>query len=458
MGSSAWVDSWAYFDSRRQPVIGPYGCASMVQEGGHPSYGNYTTRCFGPDGEPMLSAYYGASVLEGRREGRERQNIRRGLDGEVVVQTDQRYDERDLLIAHNRLDARSGQTARLRLAYDEPGHEVRRWYVGDDDELVLGPDSWAERRRTVDERGNALSETYFDADGEPINRPGSAYHEQRSTFDALDRPLSVETFDADGEPALDEGVYGQRYTYDARGNVLRIVNLLPEDSDHWARIDRTYDSFGRQTSARSYDADDAPLDVAEGESPPVAGWEVRYDPFGRPMERRWFGADALPKACPAGFSEVELDWNDRDRTLTVAFRHEDTAVLLSDGAAFPWWGKADGEDAVGPMHQQTGIQAHKLRGMAGLRVELDTQRRLSGARFLGSNLKPVVVHGVWGYRQTWDANGRVTEVQWVDREGEPAVHQELGWAIRNDSYDATGELTSSETLDAQRNPIVRSDG
>jgi hypothetical protein len=47
--------------------------------------------------------------------------------------------------------------------------------------------------------------------------------------------------------------------------------------------------------------------------------------------------------------------------------------------------------------------------------------------------------------------------QGLSHAAEP-MNRTRGWAIRNDSYNAAGEFTSSETLDAQRNPIVRSEG
>ncbi|TNE91803.1 MAG: serine/threonine protein kinase [Deltaproteobacteria bacterium] len=449
-GASGWVDSWAYFDSQRQPVIGPYGCAALKQTG-QPMTGNSTTECFGPDGKRMVTPLYRAALVESRRDGLVRERIRYGVDGEVLGRRVRHYDGQEVLLAEDDIDVVSGQSIRTRWQYDERGHEVRRWYVGDDDELVLGPEGWAELRHTVDARGNPLADAWFDAGGQPMNRPGTAYHEQRSTFDALDRPLSLETFDAEGQPALDAGSFGQRYTYDLAGNVVRIVNLLPEGSDQPARIDRTYDAFGRQTGSRVFDTQDAPLETTERGMPAMAGWDVAYDAFGRPVKASWIGADSGPKACPAGFSEAELDWDDRDRELTVRFRHEGGLVALSEGETFPWWGsKPDSDNAVGPMHQATGILAPELRGMAGLRFALDAQRRVTRATFLGADGHPAKVDGVWGYRQTWDANGRVTEVQWTDDSGAPAVHRKLGWAVREDQFDASGELTGSATYDADR--------
>ncbi|TNE88843.1 MAG: hypothetical protein EP330_13270, partial [Deltaproteobacteria bacterium] len=451
-GKEGWVDSWAYFDSRRQPVVGDRGCARMMRDGS-PISGNTTQRCFGVDGEPMAGPW-GTAVWEARHGRFEDQTVYRGDDGEVVVQIDERRDARYLLVAKDRYDARSGQTHRVRLDYNDRAHEVRRWYVGDDDQVVPGPEGWAELRRVVDERGNALSEAWFDADGEPMNRPDTAFHEQRSTFDTLDRPLSRENFDVEGERALDGGTYGQRYFYDLAGNVVREVYLISEDSSHPASIDRTYDAFGRQTGARTYNAGGALFETTES-GPAMAGWDVRHDAFGRLVSASWIGANERPKACPAGFSETELEWDDRDRELTVRFRHEGGLVALSEGEAFVWWGsEPDSDNAVAPIHQATGIFASELRGMAGLRFELDVQRRVTRASFLGADGNPIAVHGVWGYRQIWDANGRVTEVQWTDDKGEPAVHRKLGWAVREDQFDASGELTGSTTYDAARQLVA----
>ena len=39
--------------------------------------------------------------------------------------------------------------------------------------------------------------------------------------------------------------------------------------------------------------------------------------------------------------------------------------------------------------------------------------------------------------------GRVVEVQWTSEDGAPAVHRELGWAIRKDRFDAAGHVKRS---------------
>lgn len=144
-----WVEQ-SFFDAADHPALGRWGYAKGRPE--TDADGRSTLVNFGVDGKPRYNA----------------------LLGYAIKKTDPRTHGRTV-------DS----------------------YLGEHGELMIGPDGYAERRRTWNEHNRIVSEAYFGADGKPVTGPGpGGFHRRQRKDEAAE---DFRYFDSLGVeiPALD---------------------------------------------------------------------------------------------------------------------------------------------------------------------------------------------------------------------------------------------------------------
>jgi hypothetical protein len=146
---------------------------------------------------------------------------------------------------------------------------------------------------------NLVSESYFDATGQPAEEKSTGIHERQSTYDPRGFLLSEAYFDNTGAPTtkLATGIHERRYTYDDRGNQTSEeffgVDGQPKDQkiSGFARVNYRYDDKNR-VSEKFYIGDDGLPQVLPNLGAAVIRQE--YDAQGNITRRQFFDGQGNP--------------------------------------------------------------------------------------------------------------------------------------------------------------------
>ena len=147
--------------------------------------------------------------------------------------------------------------------------------------------------------GNQVTETYFDADGQPIENKSSGVHGQQVLSDPRGFQLSISYFDGTNQPDVDavSGVHERRMVYDDRGNKMSEEFFGTDDrpaNDRtlgFARLDFRYDDKNRIVEKRYVGDDGLP------QIPPNVGAAMirqEYDAQGNIVRRQFFDGQGAP--------------------------------------------------------------------------------------------------------------------------------------------------------------------
>jgi YD repeat-containing protein len=147
--------------------------------------------------------------------------------------------------------------------------------------------------------GSQVTESYFDADGQPAEEKSTGIHERRSLYDPRGFKLSVSNFDVNEVATVDgdSGVHERRAVYDDRGN-LASEEFFGTDGQPknnrtlgFARVIYRYDDKNRVIS-KSYVGDDGLPQVVTS----IGAAEIRqeYDAQGNIVRRQFFDGQGNP--------------------------------------------------------------------------------------------------------------------------------------------------------------------
>jgi hypothetical protein len=144
-----------------------------------------------------------------------------------------------------------------------------------------------------------VTESYFDATGQPAEEKSSGIHERQRSYDPRGFLLNEAYFDTSGAPTTDSatGVHERRYVYDDKGNESSEeffgVDGLPKDEkvSGFARVDYRYDDKNR-VSEKRYVGDDGLPQILPSVGAAVIHQE--YDDQGNIVRRQFFDGQGNP--------------------------------------------------------------------------------------------------------------------------------------------------------------------
>jgi YD repeat-containing protein len=236
-------------------------------------------------------------VVRGRRTGLLGIYIR---DNNGLFETRTVYDNQDRTVEYDNYDS-SGQP----LGNDDGVASVRTTY------LVLP-------------EGNQVTESYFDAAGQPTEEKSTGIHERQSLYDPRGFLLREAYFDASGAPTTDfsTGIHEHRYVYDDRGNQTSEEFFGPDGQPKnqriigFARVIYHYDDKNR-VSEKSFVGDDGLPQVV----PSVGAAVIRqeYDDQGNIVWRQFFDGQGAP-SLHATYNAPAIRIQVKGDTTTVMLR------------------------------------------------------------------------------------------------------------------------------------------
>jgi YD repeat-containing protein len=176
---------------------------------------------------------------------------------------------------------------------------------------------------------NEVTESYFDATGQPVAEKSTGIHQRQSTYDPNGFLLSEAYFDIAGAPTAkaDTGIHERRYVYDERGNQTSEefygVDGQPKDQKIYgfARVTYRYDDKNR-VSEKSYVGDDGLPQVL----PKVGAAVIRqeYDAQGNIIRRQFFDGQGNPSPSVVyGVPAIRLQVQGDTTLVTLRDAHDE---------------------------------------------------------------------------------------------------------------------------------------
>jgi hypothetical protein len=531
----------AFFDTQDRPLTLPDGSHSWIAE--YNDRGLMTAKAFFDSKD--------SAVLT--KEGIHRWKAAFDADG--------RQTEAAYFGPEDRPIAPRDGVARWKLSFDESGRLKERTYFGVDNRPVKVPDGYAVEQHLYDQQGMSEVISYFDEQLQPT-RHREGYHKVGSMW-AQALGMTVQVFmylDANNNPTVTRDGYGRMAVVrDGRGNItqalymdkdggftnlngqmeIKIVHrdgiagwkASYDDQNHqteiayigsrgepvyhragYARITRTFDAGGKQTSetrcildkagaycrARerrnsrgqvvewAYFTDgDRPTLHADGyhiqrnryddqgrcvevtyfdkdEKPSQHAYgnhklAIRHDEKGREIEKRYYGPDGKPTPGRDGFARWTAKYNDRGQRVEEAhFGPNDEPVVARVGHARATW-KYDKASRV----IEQSFWVLDAQGAYVLQRTLDGQGRTLEYAFFDSRGKPGTAdNGIHRFKARYDAAGHRIEEVYFDSAGQPAMRPDgpVGYHAWTRKYDERGRETEMAFFGLRREPVLHRDG
>lgn len=188
--------------------------------------------------------------------------------------------------------------------YDGVGHMIMERQIDATGNPIVNASGYAEMRRTY-RGGNIIRESYYDADGAPVNRADTLYATVEMEFDGLRNCVDTRYYDADHSPVNSNLGYARQTRQYERKNPIVEAYFGPDGepvtvSGGYASIRRHYDAKGHMTSRSYLDAYGNPVNCVDG----YATVQREYDADGNVALERFLDAAGTPVVTPSGYAEV----------------------------------------------------------------------------------------------------------------------------------------------------------
>ena len=310
--------------------------------------------------------------------------------------------------------------ASMTVTYDDTEHSWVHGRLDSEGKPARGLD-WTLHKTEHNERLQEVANSWFDADGAPVNQPDTGIAREEYVLNELGRRVVTRSYRADGSPgASDDAIYTQYDDYNAQGRWvhMRTINGWGEPVEHpdWEMKEMwvEYAPAGFPKTRRTGDGRGTLTNDADGVG-------VRhYDtlPDGTIVGQAYYNIDEEPVLSVLGCHRITLP---RDR--------------LSRTVEWRCYG-LDGR----PANANNGIHLRKTTWGEG-------DHKLEEIRYNTLGEPVASPKGVWRQRWTYDASDRLIAVACVGPLGAPANCDE-GYASRTLRYDLAGNVVSDVKLDA----------
>lgn len=333
--------------------------------------------------------------------------------------------------------------------YDSAGHFTEVAWLGVNGEPVIHRQLGFHRAQSIyDRMGLIVSAKTFDVWGKLM--PGkNGYAEARIKYDDRGWRIADAFFDSSGLPTVNaDGVFGIRYVFDTRKNVIEHTNLGRDgkrtaEKGGYAILRASFNERNQLATICAFDSEDCPCLTAQG----FHRAERSYDYRGNLVETTWFGGDG--KRCYAKFPFSGLLGME-----TTAFGSQ-VAYLSSLRYHYDKLGRLTSSRSF-------GLNDEPVLGLAGAHEITYTYNErgvCNGAYFFDTNGNPTIsLVGFAGFRLFHNERGQVFEARYSDPERKLMLHYDpdygVVYAALRISFDEHGRLGICTFLDADLKPFL----
>lgn len=314
----------------------------------------------------------------------------------------------------------------VKIEYNASGKRTRiSYYDRDGETLKNGNGKYAVNEMVYDEKGNLIEDIYYGEDEKPVITSGG-YHKIKYTYDNF-YVSTLRYYGTNGKLILVDGIAGNDYKYDERGNEIECTPLGLDGNVAYNRlvVRYAYDENDNVYS-KSYYSDGLPDENLYNIHKTV----YKYNTRNEVVEERHYGKNGL--LTLASYSNAAIcryEYNDKGENVKRAyFGTDERPCRYSEG-----WSSATYEyDVFGNVIKQCfyGVDGNPMPA---------------------SEFPPVGVaeYDKWGnivYVAAQDGKGN-----FINYMGEP-------WSIKRAEYDKNNRLVSESYFDKNDKPTFCSDG
>jgi len=218
--------------------------------------------------------------------------------------------------------------AEVKRVYNDLNYIIEESYYGLDGEPVLCTNGYASLRQEVDVEGNPTHIWYYDTEGNPIIT-ASGYAELVREYNSDNKATYEAYYDTEGNRIdMAQGYSGCRYDYDDSGRINVIIYLDEEDypvmtTYGYSEVHREYDERGRVTVETYYGTVGEIMEIEAGYATVVK----EYDDDGNNISIRYFGIETSE-----GYTEVNRKFDSQGRIIYEEKRDSDGNLIILSGA------------------------------------------------------------------------------------------------------------------------------
>lgn len=318
--------------------------------------------------------------------------------------------------------------------FDANGNEVAWRMYGKDRNSVNGKDGWATRTNEYDQCGNCIRTRLYDENDRPLiaDLENGAYSTVR-VYDDNGRVVSLRFMGKDGKPGLNkDGIAGwnEVYSRDGLTNRMEYVDLqgnpCSDGNGVFGRLIQ-YDGYKRQERVEQLGAQG---ELVLGGQGVAAGVHMLYDPAGNEVMREYYGVDRKLFMTKFKYAKFEKTFDARKNCTSEIYYDENGQMIM--------W--------------------HTQERYAYSKSTFDVNGNETSRRYYGADNKPCAVRGeLFGWNKTYNDDGRVLEIYWVDSKGN-VVLSEDNVAGQRFLYDGEGRIVERKWLDVDGRATRHKDG
>ncbi|MDE7353181.1 MAG: hypothetical protein K2O06_09035 [Acetatifactor sp.] len=360
----------------------------------------------------------------------------------------------------------------IRYEYDGNGNRKSQTYFDADEQPVVSTKyHCAGILSEYDDYGNEIETRYVDWDGGLMNRDDYGFARVLREYDSkMGKLLSERYFDAEGRPAIRKE-YGYAFYeqyYDERGNWLETRYYKSHDKDElvlrentgYAVVRNDYNEYGELSAKRFYDEAGMPAVSTEYH---CAGILYDYDKQGRRSRISYLGLDGKPAdRSDYGCAYVSVQYDDAGRVVQESYFGVDGRPVIRKDRGYASFKKVY-EDGKLVQEQYSGLSKEpvpdKDTGYAMIKWEYDEYGNTRLASFYGVDGKPVISskYQCAGIRSVYDEKGNNSEIWYLNWDGELMNRGDYGCAKILQEFDGSGDIVKAYYFDAGEDPIIRKD-
>ena len=320
---------------------------------------------------------------------------------------------------------------------EEKGKIKETVWTDENGEPAAGPEGYASIRYTYTR--DTTTERYYDAAGNPFQADGG-YYGRTVTKDGKNRIIEIEYLDQNGKRTLNNQGYAQvTMAYTGFGGVRQISytgmnkKLVTVPSLGYASVTTEYS--GKSVSVRTYkDTKGKPVDSVDGYAVMRQKLNKKY----QVLSIRYDHADGSPATGPDGWYRCVKDRDDKGRLKSVKY-YDENMQLTDRGAGYAWEAYAyEGDNVI--KTTRYNLNGEIITDSAGVAtyVQESKNERIARERFLDADGKRVNNEkGIGEIVYSYDAQGRLDTISYLDTAGNPAVCND-GYAGYRDTKDEDG--------------------
>ena len=278
---------------------------------------------------------------------------------------------------------------------------------------------FAKKELAYDDRGNIISERYYDLD-DRLTMASYGFAGIDREYDEEDQLIWEMYINTEGKPcSIEAGYSGFKREYDESGNITAEYFLdengeLTIFSKGYAAVRREYDENGNVIHEWYEDQQGNGVILANG----CAGFAREYDSRGNVLEERYLDTEGNEAPANQGYSRLRRVYDAYDRIVRESYLNGDIPYTVDNGyAELVRFYNADGQLTEERYFDGEGKPVISAKGYSVIRISYDKQGRKSEESYFDTNENPAAA-GI-GYskcRYTYTEDGRVSLIYYYDRE------------------------------------------